>query len=96
MATNSTSSGGIGLGGVLFIVFLVLKLTGTITWSWWWITAPLWGGFALALGIIAVTAAVALPFVWLFSRAAKRLAAKQQKSFEERLSESAQRFENIR
>lgn len=26
----------------LFIVFLILKLTGVITWSWWWITAPLW------------------------------------------------------
>ena len=26
---------------VLFIVFLILKLTETITWSWWWVTAPL-------------------------------------------------------
>lgn len=30
---------------LLFIVFLVLKLTGQINWSWWWVTAPLWGGF---------------------------------------------------
>jgi len=29
------SGGGIGLGGLLFIVFLVLKLTETIMWSWW-------------------------------------------------------------
>ena len=34
--------GGISLGTVLFIVFLILKLTETITWSWWWVTAPLW------------------------------------------------------
>jgi len=27
---------------VLFIVFLVLKLTGNIDWSWWWVTSPLW------------------------------------------------------
>lgn len=27
---------------MLFIVFMILKLTGTITWSWWWVTAPLW------------------------------------------------------
>lgn len=27
---------------VLFIVFLVLKLTNTIDWSWWWVSAPLW------------------------------------------------------
>lgn len=35
---------------VLFIVFLVLKLTNVITWSWWWVTAPLW--MPLGLGII--------------------------------------------
>ena len=27
---------------VLFVVFLVLKLTGTINWSWVWVTSPLW------------------------------------------------------
>lgn len=32
----------VGFGGILFIVFLVLKLTGTIAWSWWWVTSPLW------------------------------------------------------
>lgn len=26
----------------LFIVFFILKLTGVIAWSWWWITSPLW------------------------------------------------------
>lgn len=35
-------SSGIGLPGALFIVFVTLKLTGTIDWSWWWVTAPLW------------------------------------------------------
>lgn len=29
-------------GTLLFFVFLILKLTNTIDWSWWWITAPLW------------------------------------------------------
>jgi hypothetical protein len=33
--------GGISLGTILFIVFLILKLTETIDWSWWWVTAPL-------------------------------------------------------
>jgi len=32
---------------VLFVVFLVLKLTGYIAWSWWWVTAPLWCGLLL-------------------------------------------------
>lgn len=43
---------GLGLAPILFIVFLILKLTGTITWSWWWITAPLWTPLGLYMGII--------------------------------------------
>lgn len=43
---------GVGLNGLLFITFLVLKLTQVIDWSWWWITAPLW--IPLALGIIVL------------------------------------------
>ena len=37
----------IGFCGTLFIVFLVLKLTEVIDWSWWWVTSPLWGGIVL-------------------------------------------------
>ena len=54
MSTESNSSGGIGLGGVLFVTFLILKLTGVIAWSWWWITAPLWIPMALVLSILVV------------------------------------------
>ena len=36
------SSGGIGFTGVLTIVFIVLKLLGKITWSWWWVLSPIW------------------------------------------------------
>lgn len=38
---------GTPLGTLLFLVFLVLKLTGVIAWSWWWVTAPLWIPFAV-------------------------------------------------
>jgi hypothetical protein len=59
MAAQPTqASGGIGLSGVLFVVFLVLKLTGNIDWSWWWITAPLWVPVALA-GVLFVFAVIA-------------------------------------
>ena len=51
---NSTQSGGIGVLGLLGVCFVVLKLTGFITWSWWWVTAPFWGGFALLMAIAAV------------------------------------------
>lgn len=49
---NNNYSGGIGLFGATFLVFLTLKLCGVINWSWWWVTAPLWGGLALWLAII--------------------------------------------
>jgi len=39
---------------ILFIVFLVLKLTGNIDWSWWWVTSPLWIPVAAALAIIVI------------------------------------------
>lgn len=42
MNSQSRPSGGVGIGVVLFLVFLVLKLTGTIAWSWWWVSSPLW------------------------------------------------------
>jgi hypothetical protein len=51
---HNAGSGGIGLACAVFIVFLVLKLTGYIDWSWWWITAPLWGGLVLAIAIFII------------------------------------------
>jgi hypothetical protein len=50
--SSSSSSSGIGFCGALFILFLGLKLCGVITWSWWWVIAPLWAGFVVALGLI--------------------------------------------
>lgn len=39
---------------LLFLVFLVLKLCSVITWSWWWVTAPLWLPIAVVLSFYAV------------------------------------------
>ena len=44
---------GIGTSELLGIIFIVLKLTGHIDWSWWWVTAPLWGEFLLLMLIEA-------------------------------------------
>lgn len=46
--TNQTS-GGIGFLGLLTIVFIVLKLVNVISWSWWWVLAPIWLPLAIAL-----------------------------------------------
>lgn len=43
MDTSNNRQQGIGLLGLVFLIFLTLKLCGVITWSWWWVTAPLWG-----------------------------------------------------
>ena len=56
--SNNSNSGNIGLGGVLFIVFLVLKLIGVISWSWWWVTSPLWISFIIIFIIAAISALV--------------------------------------
>lgn len=56
MSNESNSGIGVGFYGLLFIVFLVLKLTGVINWSWWWVTAPLWGGLAIVFAIFAIVA----------------------------------------
>ena len=58
---DKTKSGsGIGLLGMMFLIFLVLKLCGVISWSWWWVTAPLWGPFAIAGTVVIVVVGVAM------------------------------------
>ena len=58
MKNEQATSSGLGFGAVLFIVFLILKLTNVINWSWWWVTAPLWIPTGLAIMIFIVTALV--------------------------------------
>lgn len=40
---------GIGFTKLLTIVFIVLKLTHYIDWSWWWVLSPLWIEFGIAI-----------------------------------------------
>jgi hypothetical protein len=46
----------LGLPFCLFITFLILKLLSVITWSWVWVTAPLWVGLLLVLPILIILA----------------------------------------
>lgn len=50
----SSSAGGIGFLGLLAIVFITLKLTGHVGWSWAWVLAPLWIPAALVAVILFV------------------------------------------
>lgn len=62
--SNTASNSGISFGGLLFIVFLVLKLTGYIDWSWWWIFSPFW----IPLGILAIGLIVYWAYLTLTTR----------------------------
>jgi len=54
VATKATTTGGISFGGALAIVFITLKLVGTINWSWWWVLSPLWLPLAIVLAIMGM------------------------------------------
>jgi hypothetical protein len=63
MSKSNSNSSGIGLGGAIFIVFLILKLAeiGQVaTWSWWWVTSPLWISALFALAVLVVVGIVAI------------------------------------
>ena len=53
---SDTRSKGLGFGTVLFLIFMTLKLTEHIDWSWWWVAAPLWLPVVVLLGIGGVVA----------------------------------------
>lgn len=54
MKNESKSSGGIGFLGMLTILFIGLKLTGYVDWSWTWVLSPLWIGFTLGVTLIVI------------------------------------------
>lgn len=50
---------------ILALIFITLKLTGHIEWSWWWVLAPIWGPLAIIsviLGILGIVFTVV--YVW--------------------------------
>lgn len=42
------------IASILAIVFIVLKLTNYINWSWWWVLSPIWIPFAIFILIILI------------------------------------------
>lgn len=51
---ENNNSGGIGFCGLLTIVFIALKLTDTIDWSWIWVLSPLWLPVVLVVALFAI------------------------------------------
>ena len=88
MADNKSSSG-IGVLGLLGVAFVVLKLTGYIDWSWWWVTLPFWGGIAMVLVFFAVMGIVAI------AAARGKLTIKYKEPRSEQKSKWQQRLEEL-
>lgn len=61
MSENITVvKGGASFTELLTLVFIVLKLTGVISWSWWWVLSPIWIGLGLAVVICLIVFVVYL------------------------------------
>lgn len=59
MKTESSNSGGIGFVGALTILFIGLKLTGFISWSWLWVLSPIWITIAFVLLLLLIALLIA-------------------------------------
>ena len=57
---NKSSTGGVSVFTVLFLLFLGLRLGGVISWPWIWVFAPVWIPFAIGLVCIIVYIAISL------------------------------------
>ena len=53
-SSSSTSSGGLSFTGALTILFIGLKLTNVISWSWWWVLSPIWISLSILVYILLI------------------------------------------
>jgi hypothetical protein len=53
-AKTVVKTGGVSATSLLGVLFVGLKLTGYIDWSWWWVTLPFWGPLAIFLAVLSV------------------------------------------
>lgn len=63
---GQVAGGGVGFLGLLTLLFIGLKLSGHIDWSWWWVLSPIWIPIAFVIAIIVFMLVVAL-IVGIFS-----------------------------
>ena len=66
MSNETVKSSGIGFFvGLLTVLFIALKLTNVIGWSWWWVLSPIWIEIAILIIIVVVS------FIWAAIRTYK-------------------------
>lgn len=63
-------SNGLNLFSIVYAAIIIMKIAGIVTWSWWWITIPFWGGFALlfAFGILILIGYTILVIIFLIKK----------------------------
>lgn len=54
MTDKRAKSGGMGIISLLTLIFIVLKLTGLIDWSWVWVLSPIWISGLLFIIVFAI------------------------------------------
>ena len=59
MGKDKPTTSGIGIGTILFLIFMTLKLTGDIDWSWWWVFSPLWIPLVAMISIMGIAVIIA-------------------------------------
>jgi nitric oxide reductase large subunit len=58
----SGSASGIGVAGALTLLFIGLRLTGNIDWSWWWVLSPVW-----ITGSLVILMLAAFTILWVIA-----------------------------
>jgi hypothetical protein len=77
--SNQTTNTGISVYTTIFLIFLILKLTGNISWSWWWVTSPLWIPLLLVLSIMVLIFIFGLVYIATTGKNIDQLIKKIQK-----------------
>lgn len=90
--SNSRTNGGIGTTGLLGVAFIVLKLTGVINWSWWWVLAPLW----MPVGIVFILAIPIFLVKAYFTNKKKRRSRKMAREVSLKLAKHLEEFKKQR
>lgn len=72
---ETASKGGIGFLGILTIVFVIAKLIGAVSWSWWIVFCPLWiptGAFLAVAILFAIVYSISIAVMAIYNLITKR------------------------
>lgn len=56
---TDTTKTGLGFLSILTLIFVVAKILGFLSWSWWLVFLPIWG-FLLLLALVFIIAMIIL------------------------------------